>query len=102
MNLGSTSWTINPTSCPAITYSIIDTATGLTADSIFSISAGSLFVNTNSILKVATYNLQVRGTITGTYKTYLVDNQAITVNVGDKCSSATITTTPITNFNYDI
>jgi hypothetical protein len=76
--------------------------TSTTADSIFFLSGGSLFVNTNDKLKTSTYNLQVRGQIIGTYKTYLTDNMAITVNVFDKCAASTITTTPIATTNYDI
>jgi hypothetical protein len=96
MTLGSTSgWSQNipsPT-CAALTYTLVNQADSTTADSIFSISGTSIKVNTNSYLKVGTYNLNLIGSI-GIFTSSSV---SFTVNVQNPCSTVTKSTTSVSD-----
>jgi hypothetical protein len=85
-SLGSLTWTLNLSYCPSITYSLIDTTTGTTPDSIFSINSNVAYVNTNYLTKRGTYSLKVVGSLVGTYKTYATaQSSSFTVNVVNSC-----------------
>jgi hypothetical protein len=59
-------------------------------------------VNTVDKLKLKTYNLQIKGSVVGTYKTYNSDTVNIDVNVFDRCLSSVFITTSISDLYYDI
>jgi hypothetical protein len=80
MSLAILSWSINLSYCSSISYSVVDSS-GNIADSIFYITNNVLYVDSNSDLKIASYSLQIKGSIVGTYKTYKIDYQPFVVNV---------------------
>jgi hypothetical protein len=71
MSLATISWSSNLSYCPSISYSVVDSS-GNTADSIFYMTNNVLYVDTNTDSKIASYSLQIKGSIVGTYKTYKI------------------------------
>jgi hypothetical protein len=62
-------------------------------------TGGSITVSTTSAAKIATYNLEVVGTVTG----YSVSSPVLfTVYVVNGCSVTTITSSSISSSSYDI
>lgn len=61
--LGTTGFSQSISYCPTIQYTFIDTGTGTTPSSIFSIVGSNIQVYSNSPIDIGTYNLALTGTI---------------------------------------
>ena len=74
---------------------MIKQSDGSPADSIFSINGNNIEINTNNYLKVGTYNLNLVGNVGSALKII-----PFTVNVGNPCAAATISTTAVAPITY--
>jgi hypothetical protein len=93
--LGSLNWDRTLSYCPTITFSIIDTGTGLSADSIFYINSDNLWLNTADRIKATTYELSITGSVIGTYMKFTSQSITLEVQVIDKCATAIITASSV-------
>jgi hypothetical protein len=99
--LGTLGWTKSLSQCPTITYNLYNTGTTTTPDTIFTLGASDIIVQTTTgdTTKVNTYVLDLVGQA-GAYGQTIV---TITVNVEDECTGVVITPTTWTSpQSYDI